>query len=74
MKKPAPAPTPAPVAKSPEPVKVTLPVSPMAIAAPPLPISAEKHQKLNDLLAKDKADQLTPDEYQKQRAAILAEP
>ncbi|HEV2691333.1 MAG TPA: hypothetical protein VG347_00395 [Verrucomicrobiae bacterium] len=66
---PAPAPvvTPAPAVKT---VMASTPIG----MAPPLPISADKQQKLSDLLAKYKMDQVTPDEYQKQRAAILAEP
>jgi hypothetical protein len=44
------------------------------IAAPPLPISAGKEARLQALLEKYKADQITPDEYHQQRAAILAEP
>jgi hypothetical protein len=44
------------------------------ISAPPLPISASKVERLQALLEKYKADQLTPDEYHQQRAAILAEP
>ncbi len=41
------------------------------IAAPALPLSAIKQQKLQDLLAKYKADQITPEEYHRQRAVIL---
>jgi len=67
---PVPAPMPVIVA-APAPAPQTISVSPV-IAAPPLPISAEKQQKLHELLAKYQADQITPDEYQKQRAAILA--
>ena len=44
------------------------------LAAPALPISATKVERLQALLAKYKADQLTPEEYHQQRAAILAEP
>ena len=44
------------------------------IVAPPLPISAAKQQELDALLAQYKADQISPEEYHKQRAAILAEP
>jgi hypothetical protein len=33
-----------------------------------------KEQELQALLEKYKADQITPEEYHKQRAAILAEP
>jgi hypothetical protein len=39
-----------------------------------LPISAAKEAQLRALLAKYKADQITPEEYQKQRAEILAQP
>jgi hypothetical protein len=44
------------------------------IVAPPLPISMTKEEQLQALLEKYKADQITPQEYFKQRAAILAEP
>jgi hypothetical protein len=44
------------------------------IEAPPLPISAQKEAELQALLAKYMADQVSPDEYQKERAAILSEP
>jgi hypothetical protein len=44
------------------------------IVAPPLPISMTKEEQLQALLDKYKADQITPEEYFKQRAAILAEP
>jgi hypothetical protein len=41
---------------------------------PVLPIPLSKEEKLNQLLAHYKSDQITPEEYHKQRAAILAEP
>ena len=44
------------------------------IEAPPLPISAAKEAQLQTLLAKYKANQITPGEYQKLRAEILAQP
>jgi hypothetical protein len=44
------------------------------IAAPALPIAASKEDRLQALLGKYKADQISPEEYHKQRAAILAEP
>jgi hypothetical protein len=44
------------------------------IIAPPLPISMTKEEQLQALLDKYKADQITPEEYFKQREAILAEP
>jgi len=44
------------------------------IAPPPLPVSAQKEAELQALLAKYMANQVSPDEYQKERAAILAEP
>jgi hypothetical protein len=44
------------------------------IEAPALPVSAAKEAQLKALLGKYKADQITPVEYQKQRAEILAQP
>jgi hypothetical protein len=44
------------------------------ITAPPLPISAAKDAQLHELLAKYMADQVTPAEYQSNRAEIMAEP
>jgi len=44
------------------------------LAAPQLPISSSKAERLQALLDKYKADQITPDEYHQQRAAILAVP
>jgi hypothetical protein len=41
---------------------------------PPSPVSAEKDQRLAELLRKYKADEITPNEYFKERAKILAEP
>jgi len=71
--KPEPMPQPAP-AMTPAPAPKTV-IAPAPIGmAPPLPITMEKQQKLQELLAKYRADQVTPEEYQKQRAAILAEP
>jgi hypothetical protein len=43
------------------------------LEAPPLPISAEQEQRLQELLQKYKADQITPEQYQAQRAKILGE-
>jgi hypothetical protein len=47
---------------------------PKPIDVPALPISAAKEAQLKALLGKYKADQITPVEYQKQRAEILAQP
>jgi hypothetical protein len=44
------------------------------VEAPPPPVSAQKVAELQALLAKYMANHVSPDEYQKQRAAILAEP
>jgi hypothetical protein len=55
------------------PVSVTVP-APIPIIAPGLPISMTKEQRLQALLARYKADQVTPEQYHTQRAAILAEP
>ncbi len=44
------------------------------IAAPPSPISGSKEARLADLLRQYKADEITPEQYHKQRVKILAEP
>lgn len=44
------------------------------MVAPALPISAAKQQQLDALLAQYKANLISPEEYQKQRADILAAP
>ena len=74
VNKPAPVVTAVVPAPAPAPVKVGQSIYPTLPSPPPLPISMEKQQKLQELLTKYRADQVTPDEYQKQRAAILNEP
>jgi uncharacterized protein YnzC (UPF0291/DUF896 family) len=44
------------------------------LEGPPLPISSDKYQRLNELLQRYKADQVTPEQYQVERAKILAGP
>jgi hypothetical protein len=44
------------------------------IESPLLPISAVQQAQLQALLAKYKANQITPEEYHNQRAEILAQP
>jgi hypothetical protein len=44
------------------------------IMAPPPPVSAAKDAQLQALLEKYEANQITPDQYQAERAKILAEP
>lgn len=44
------------------------------LEGPPLPISSQKQQRLYELLQRYKADQVSPGEYQAERAKILAEP
>jgi len=44
------------------------------IEPPPLPYSAKKQSELDALLVKYQADEISSEEYQKQRADILAEP
>ena len=66
-----------PAAATPPPASANYPGKQLGlppITAPPLPISAAKEAQLQALLAKYVADQVSPDEYQKQRAAILAQP
>jgi len=66
--------TTAPTAATAAPV-MSMPMSTApSYSAPSLPISADKQQRLNDLLNKYRADQITPGDYHAQRAAILAEP
>jgi hypothetical protein len=45
-----------------------------AIEAPPLPISADKQGRLNELLRKYRNDEISPEQYHTDRAKILAEP
>jgi hypothetical protein len=44
------------------------------LEGPALPISSEKQQRLGELLQRYKADQVTPEQYQVERAKILAGP
>ena len=44
------------------------------LPAPPSPVSVEKQQKLNSLLQRYKVDLISPEQYQEQRAKILAGP
>lgn len=74
--KPA-APAVAPAVKPPPPANAnyagkTLGFKP--IEAPPPPVSAQKQAELQALLARYMANQVSPEEYQKERAAILAGP
>jgi hypothetical protein len=39
-----------------------------------LPADATKEQRLAELLRRYRGDEITPEDYHKQRAAILAEP
>jgi hypothetical protein len=42
-----------------------------ALEAPPAPVTPEQQQRLSELLQKYQADQITPDQYQAERAKIL---
>ena len=44
------------------------------LEGPPLPISSTKQHALYELLQRYKADQVTPEQYQAERAKILAGP
>lgn len=71
---PQPRPTPQP-AKPAKKVKTAAATAPATVLeAPALPISADKHQRLQELLRKYQADQITPEQYHLQRAKVLAEP
>jgi hypothetical protein len=43
------------------------------LVGPPLPIAADKQQRLSVLLQKYRADQITPEQYHVERAKILGE-
>jgi hypothetical protein len=70
-----PKPNPPPVVVVPPPPppkpKPSPPSSLPPIEGPALPISAEQQQRLSALLARYKADEITPDQYQTERAKIL---
>jgi hypothetical protein len=59
---------------SPQPVMTRTVAGPVPIVAPAIPVSMTKEMRLQALLARYKADQITPEQYHTQRAAILAEP
>jgi hypothetical protein len=42
------------------------------VQAPPPPVTAQQQAELQALLQKYEADQITPDEYQAERAKIMA--
>lgn len=44
----------------------------LPLEGPPLPISSDQQQRLSELLQRYKADQVTPEQYQTERAKILA--
>ncbi len=71
-----PAPAPVPTTASATASRVPAATAPgfKPITAPALPINMTKAGKLEWLLSQYKADQITPEQYHKQRAEILAEP
>lgn len=72
---PATAAQPAPAPQSPTKPKVIKGQQPLPpIEGPPPSVTSDKEQRLQELSAKYKADQITPEEYHQQRAKILAEP
>jgi hypothetical protein len=60
------------VSKKPASPKVQQPLAP--IQPPPPAVSGTKQQRLEELLRKYKADEITPEEYHQQRVKILSEP
>jgi hypothetical protein len=70
--KPAAAPMAETPAKKPAKIKGAPAYPPLQAPAPT--VSADKEQRLQELLAKYRADQITPEAYHEQRAKILAEP
>ncbi len=69
---PTPAPVPADARKlKTQPARQNMNFGFAPIQAPPAPVSPDQEAQLQALLDKYKADQITPDEYQAQRAAII---
>jgi len=68
--KPKPEPTKSPA----KPSKPTQPTVYQPIEGPAAPVSAEKQQRLHELLSRYQADQVTPEQYHAERAKILAAP
>jgi hypothetical protein len=58
----------------PKPPTVKTPSKFPPFQGPPSPLSAEQQQRLSELLRKYRADQITPEQYQTERAKILAGP
>ena len=58
---------------SPKPAEITQPAF-AAMQGPPPPVSAEKQRRLAELLERYRADTVTPEEYQRERAKIIADP
>lgn len=56
------------------PARVLAPGEFEPIKAPPTGLAPQKQQQLDQLLEKYKADQLTPEEYHRERARILSQP
>ena len=71
---PAPAAAPVVIITNPARPAAVTPSGPVPIVTPALPISMTKEQRLQALLGQYKSDQITPEQYHTQRAAILAEP
>jgi hypothetical protein len=67
------APVAAPMVMEPKPAVVAEPMV-KPIETPALPIAATKEERLQALLDKYKADQITPAEYHTERAKIIGEP
>jgi hypothetical protein len=67
------APVAAPAVMEPKPAMVAEPMV-KPIETPALPISETKEERLQALLEKYKADQITPEEYHTERAKIIGEP
>ena len=61
-----------PTSPAPAPVSTPSQPAPLSMTAPPLPISAAQQQELDALLAQYRANQISPAQYQSQRAKILA--
>jgi len=62
------------VVSNPAPTPSASPSSYKPLEGPPAPVTASQRQRLDELLTRYRADQVTPEQYHQERAKILAQP
>jgi hypothetical protein len=63
-----------PAATHPQAIQPATPRDYQPLQAPPAPITASQKQRLDELLGRYRADQITPEQYHQERVKILAQP